>query len=268
MPVVIIVLIILLILFLFMIAPSKPDSTRTVPFLNRYFAHRGLYEPDQSIAENTLPAFERAIEAGYGIELDIRFSKDNQIVVFHDNTLARAAGIDQPVEHFTYEELAAIPLYGTDARIPLFRDVLDLIDGRVPLIVEIKAGKQNERLSAEAFEMLRHYKGPYCVESFDPRIIRWFKKNAPEVYRGQLACCYSKAAAENSKPVSFLASRCMLNFLSRPNFIAYELIPLPFSVRLSEKMGAVPVCWTSRSENDADGKRMVIFEHYRPPVSF
>lgn len=261
------ILLCFLLVYLFMIAPSKPDADRSAPFLGRYFAHRGLHEPDQSIAENTLPAFSRAVQAGYGIELDIRFSKDDQIVVFHDDTLARAAGIDQPVEAFTWAELAGIPLYGTDARIPLFRDVLDQIAGRVPLIVELKAGRQNARLSKDAYAMLRDYRGPYCIESFDPRIVRWFKKNAPHVYRGQLACSVRTAAKGTPKVLAYLASRCMLNFLSRPNFIAYELIPRPFSVRLSERMGAVPVCWTSHSMDDAKDSRMVIFEHYRPPVS-
>ena len=265
---IIIIVLLLFFLYMYLLAPSKPDAAKTSAFLNRNFAHRGLYTKDQSIAENTIQAFSRAAEAGYGIELDIRFSKDNQIVVFHDDTLARAANIDKPVDNFTYSELALMPLYGTDARMPLFQDVLTVINGRVPLIIELKAGKQNDELAKAAYEMLRQYTGPYGVESFAPRIIRWFKKNAPEIYRGQLACSVQTAANGTPKTLAFLASRCLLNCLSRPNFIAYELVKKPVSVRLAERLGAIPVCWTSHSSSDRSDNQMVIFEFYEPGPRF
>ncbi len=262
-------LFLIVLVYFLMLFPSRADSHVINVFSNRYFAHRGFYRTDQSVAENTLEAFRLACEKGYGAEMDIRFSKDGQIVVFHDDTLMRAAGIDRPVEEFTYQELSAISLYGTDSRIPLFKDVLTMINGRIPLIIELKAGKQNRKLCENAYSMLCAYHGPYCVESFDPRIIYWFKKNAPEVFRGQLACSVAKAAKGTPRIIAFLASRCLFNFLSRPNFIAYELVRRkPLSVRLSEFFGAVPACWTSHSSHDAKNNKIVIFEYYEPPVSF
>lgn len=262
-------ILLLVILYFLMILPSRGDAQMIDRFSNAYYAHRGLYNADQSVAENTLEAFKRACDKGYGAELDIRFSKDGQIVVFHDDTLKRAAGIDRPVEAFTYQELSKIPLYGTNARIPLFSDVLAAVNGQIPLIIELKSGKQNRKLCEKAYAMLRDYRGLYCIESFDPLMVRWFKKNAPEVFRGQLACSVGKAAKGLPKFVAFMASRCLFNFLSRPHFIAYELVKKkPLSVRLSEKLGAVPVCWTSNDPKDAEKNQLVIFEHCEPPATF
>lgn len=268
-PYIVAAVLLIVFLYILMLLPSRAKKDAVSPFTDTFYAHRGLYSEDQTIAENTLEAFQRACEKGYGVEMDIRLSKDGQIVVFHDDTLMRAAGIDRPVEDFTWQELSQIPLYGTEARIPLFREVLEVIDGQIPLIIELKTGTQNRKLCEDACAILRRYKGPYCVESFDPRIIRWFKKNAPEVVRGQLACSVSKAGNGTPRIVAFLASRCLLNFLSRPNFIAYELVRRkPMSVRLSESLGALPVCWTSHDPKDVKGNRLVIFEHYEPPKSF
>lgn len=106
--------------------------------MHHLFAHRGFFTPDQRIPENSMPAFLAAAENGYGIEMDIQLTKDNQVVVFHDHTLTRMCGIDLPVRELTYEELQKFPLAGTQERIPLFKDVLKAVHGRVPLLVEIK----------------------------------------------------------------------------------------------------------------------------------
>ena len=127
-------------LWLFLIAPGRASREKRAPFEGRAFAHRGLYEPDQSVPENSLEAFRRAVEAGCGAELDVQRTRDGQIVVFHDDSMQRACGVDKPIRDFTYEELQAFPLFGTEARIPLFSDVLAVFGGKQPLIVELKYG--------------------------------------------------------------------------------------------------------------------------------
>ena len=255
-------------LWLFLIAPGRASRAARAPFAGRAFAHRGLYELDQSVPENSLPAFQRAVEAGFGAELDVQRTKDGQIVVFHDDSMQRACGVNGAIRDYTYEELQAFALFGTEERIPLFLDVLRIFDGKQPLIVELKYGPDWELLSEATRQMLDEYGGPACVESFHPAMVRWFWKLDPTRLRGQL----SEAARFSRKnlplPLAFMMSRLLTDCLTRPQFIAYRVGPKPLSVRLAERMGAMKVLWTARekelhqqrmAENDA-----IIFEGYRP----
>ena len=255
-------------LWLFLIAPGRASRAAKAPFAGRAYAHRGLYAPDQSVPENSLPAFRRAMENGYGAELDVQLTKDGRIVVFHDDSMQRACGLEKAIRDFTYEELQGIPLFGTEARVPLFSDVLDIFGGRVPLIVELKYGPDWQALCAAVKTMLEEYDGPACVESFHPAMVRWFWKHDPRRLRGQLseAACFSRKHVKGY--LAFAMSRLLSNCLTRPQFIAYRVGPKPLSVRMAEAMGAMKVLWTARepelhrqrmAENDA-----VIFEGYRP----
>ena len=250
-----------------LIAPKRPEKELTAPFAGRSFAHRGLFEKDQSVPENSLPAFARAAEAGYGIELDVQLSSDGKVVVFHDDDLKRACGVDKMVRDLSFEELSSLRLFGTEESIPLFTDVLTTVGGRVPLIVELKsAGPKNNELSGKTAEILASYEGDYCIESFDPRIVRYFRKNLPLVLRGQLMTRPKRYGSTISVPTAIVMSKGLLNILGRPHFIAYDIGPLPFSVRLAHRLGAVNVRWTSHSESDAKDADLIIFEHYRPPL--
>ncbi len=258
----------LLLLWLFLIAPGRAPRDRRAPFEGRAFAHRGLYELDQSVPENSLEAFRRAVAQGYGAELDVQRTKDGQIVVFHDDSMLRACGVDRPIRDFTYEELQAFPLFGTEARIPLFSDVLAVFGGKQPLIVELKYGPDWALVCEATRRMLDEYEGPACVESFHPAMVRWFKQHDPKRLRGQLseAACFSKQHIPWH--LSFMMSRLLTNCLTRPQFIAYRVGPKCLSVRASEAMGAMKVLWTAR-EPELHHKRMaenhaVIFEGYRP----
>ena len=252
---------------LFLTVPGKRAAKEAyAPFQNRNVAHRGLFEADQSIPENSLAAFSRAVEAGYGIELDVQLSKDGKVVVFHDDDLKRVCGVDQPVSALTFRQLQKLSLCGTQEKIPLFTDVLNLVAGKVPMIVELKSGRQNKLLCGKTKAILDEYHGEFCVESFDPRIMGWFKKNMPEVVRGQLSCQMDGYKAGTPKLTSYVLSRCMMNFISRPQFIAYKVGPQPFSVRLAERLGAKKVCWTSHDPDNEKWYDTVIFEHYRPVV--
>ena len=255
-------------LWVFLIAPGRSSRAARRPFEGRAFAHRGLYALDQSVPENSLPAFRRAVDMGYGAELDVQRTRDGRIVVFHDDNMQRACGVDGAVRDFTFEELQAFPLFGTGERIPLFSDVLKIFDGKQPLIVELKYGPDMALLCEATRQMLDEYAGPACVESFHPAMVRWFRKHDPRRLRGQLseAACFSKKHIHGC--LAFLMSRLFSNCLTRPQFIAYRVGPKPLSVRAAEGMGAMKVLWTAR-EPEAHARRMaenhaVIFEGYRP----
>ena len=255
-------------LVLFAVAPGRAAEEKKAPFLGRNIAHRGLHKIDKSVPENSLAAFRDAVERGYGVELDVHLTADQRLVVFHDNSLERMCGVEGQVAEQTYEQLCRLSLAGTGERIPLLSQVLALVDGRVPLVLEIKRSRRNRETCEHVYAMLRGYRGPVCVESFDPLVVRWWRKNAPEVLRGQLSCRPEKMK-NTPRLNAFLLSRLLYNFLGRPQFIAYGVEgKKPFLVRLCEKMGAMRVAWTSRdwkSEADHDA---VIFEFYRPRVRF
>ena len=170
-------------LYLFLIAPGRkrPDASALTGWL---YAHRGLHGGD--VPENSLAAFSRAVEAGYGIELDVQLTRDGFLVVHHDASLKRVCGADLRICDITFEELCRHPLPDGSC-VPLFSDVLALVGGRVPLIVEVKHYGGAARNAASALQQLGAYGGPYCVESFHPLAMRYFRLHAPDVVRGQLA---------------------------------------------------------------------------------
>ncbi len=207
-------------LFLCAIAPRRHRDT--APFDHTFFAHRGLHTEDSEAPENSLASFERARRAGYGVELDIQFTADRQIVVFHDKDLTRMCGVNKRVDSLTYDELKELTLQGGQEHVPLLQDALELL-GDTPLLCEIKSYGANSdtALCAEAWPLLAQYKGPLCIESFNPFMVRWFRKNQPQVIRGILSTCY-----EDVKEVTFwqgvALGALMTNFLTRPDFIAYD----------------------------------------------
>lgn len=254
---------------LFLVAPGKTSDEKKSPFMGLNVAHRGLHSKDKTVPENSLEAFRLASEAGYGIELDVQLSKDGRVVVFHDDNLKRVCGVEKRVDELDYQELSALSLCGSEQRIPLFAEVLKLVDGRSPLIVELKKGRRNRELCEKTCSLLRGYKGEYCIESFDPRIVAWFRRKAPEILRGQLANTMADYKGEVSSPLlSFALSRCLLNVIARPQFIAYSLKKRPLLVRICELMGAMKVCWTSHEVKNEKGRDTVIFEFYNPSVRF
>lgn len=207
-------------LFLFCIAPRRHRDT--APFSYTMFAHRGLHTKDSDAPENSLASFERAKHAGYGVELDIQFTADRQIVVFHDKDLSRMCGVNKRVNSLTYDELKELTLQGGKEHIPLLQDALSLLSD-TPVLCEIKSYGANSdtSLCAEAWPLLAQYKGPLCIESFNPFMVQWFRKNQPQVIRGILSTCY-----EDVKEVTFwqgvALGALMTNFLTRPDFIAYD----------------------------------------------
>lgn len=236
-------------------------------FLNGYFAHRGLF--NKEFPENSMEAFDNAIRHGYGIELDVQFSKDKKLVVFHDDNLKRVTGDKRNVCNVEYKELQTLRLSNTQKTIPLFEDVLKKIDGKVPLIVEIKHGKYTKELAEQTFKLLKGYRGKYAVQSFNPFILNWYVKNAPQVIRGQLSASPKNYMGFKGYE-KFILANLFLDFKSKPDYISYELDGLPnFMVSFSKKVLKTPVLvWTIKNENQlktakacADG---YIFDSFIP----
>ena len=255
-------------LTVFLIAPGKASKRMKAPFYGRNIAHRGLHKEDQSIPENSLAAFRLAAENGYGIELDVQLTADNEVVVFHDDTLERVCGLEGKLSDFSWGELRSLRLCGTNERIPLLSEVFEAVGQRVPVIVELKRGPRNELLCKKTLAIMDRCRPTVCIESFDPFIVRWFWKNAPDILRGQLSSQREDLEESTGKLGAFCLSHLLSNFLCRPQFIAYRIGKKPLTVRLSEAMGAMKVLWTSRNWESESVADAVIFEHYRPRRKF
>ena len=215
------ILIVFFLLFCFYIYSIKPGKRRdTSYFEQKKYAHRGLHDDD--VPENSLTAFRLAKENGFGVELDVQMTSDGQLVVFHDGNLKRMCGIDGKLKNFSFAELQEFRLKDTDERIPLFSEVLDVLDD-TDLICEIKGdnGARNYVICEKVYDLLQTYKGRFCIESFSPFLVKWFRKNHPEIIRGQLSCRFEDN--KNLNPVvRFVLSHLMTNLISRPDFVAYN----------------------------------------------
>lgn len=276
MKIVLIILLVIALLFLLLLLLLRPDGAakkKMAPFVGRRYAHRGLHCVEDGIPENSLPAFRRAVEAGYGIELDLHLTTDGQLVVFHDDTLNRVCGVSGRVDESSYPELQQLRLSGTDETIPLFSQVLEVVAGKIPMIVEVKYQKNYPDLCEKMMAMLADYPGLYCVESFHPQVIIWMKKHAPAVARGLLSDRYTEGEGNMTRNSigTWGSQQLLFNWLAGPDFIAYNYLTAARTrtLSLTRKVWHTPcVAWTVRDEKkeplalarfDA-----VIFERYRP----
>ena len=234
------------------------------------YAHRGLH--GNGLPENSMAAFKAALDGGYGIELDIHLTKDGDLAVIHDTSLKRTAGCDIKITDLTVDELKNYHLEGTEETIPAFHQVLDLYAGKAPLIIELKAdGNNQQQLVDTAVYAMKGYRGPWCMESFDPRCVYYLKKNHPEVIRGQLSENFF--ASKNNLPwwLKCVLSYTLANFLTQPDFVAYRFDHrnnILTNVIWKKLWKLQPVTWTIRSQEDYDVAvkegYLPIFENFRP----
>lgn len=243
------IILLLFILFLFMSAPNKRRDVSL--FYGRRYAHRGLH--NYEVPENSMLAFNRAAEAELGVELDVQMTLDKKLVVFHDGSLKRMCGVEGNLRDFTYNQLREFSLKNTDEKIPLFEDVLKILNG-VNLICEIKSdnGARNYEICQKTYDMLMTYNGNFCMESFSPFITGWFKRNHPEIIRGQLSCYDMKSG--NGKFVDIMLANLLFNFISRPDFIAYDFKGIKCFGYKFVKLIFKPfrICWTPRGEEEIE----------------
>ena len=195
---------------------------KDLDFLTRnIIAHRGFFNNKDGIPENSILAFEKAIQSNFMIELDVHLLKDNKIVVFHDDNLKRMTGLDKEIKDCTYSEIEKLRLLDTEQKIPLFEEVLELVSGKVPILIELKYDVKVGLLENEIKKLLENYNGKCAVQSFSPNTVYWFKKNAPEVVRGQLSCAFDKK--KMNKISKFALSNLVFNIFTKPDFVSYNI---------------------------------------------
>lgn len=216
-------------------------------------AHRGYHSEKDSIPENSIPAFIKAIENNYIIELDLHILKDGNVVVFHDDNLNRMTGIDKNIRDTTYDEIKNLKLKNTNNYIPLFKDVLGLVQGRVPIIIEFKYDVKAGILEKATMELLKDYNGDFVVKSFSPFSILWFKNHYPNVIRGFLSSDMNQEKCFIKK--WFLTSNLLIKFLN-VHFLSYDINSLPNKKVESFRQNNIVLGWTVRSKDDFEkGKK-------------
>ena len=245
-----------------------PGSGRNISkFRGRRFAHRGLH--DGTRVENSMSAFRAAVDAGFGIELDVRLSSDGVLVVHHDDELGRVVRGEGRVDSYTAAELSEMRLCDSEDTVPTLAEVLELVDGRVPLLVEIKEDADVRAVSDATAKMLADYKGDFIVESFNPLSVANARKKLPGVACGFLSTNFAKDPKYN-KFLYRLLGGLLTNRLCSPDFIAYDSkFPRRLCLRVARMLGATTVAWTVRSKEEEErmvalGFNAIIFEGYIP----
>ena len=243
-----ILLIVLAVLFLVLIAPRTIGSASLEHMQGYHYTHRGYHDGNVNIPENSLSSFAAAIDAGYGIELDVQLSSDKVPMVIHDADLDRICGVQGKVWDYTCAELQQMKLFGTDETIPTLAETLALIDGQVPILLEYKMDKVDTDVCAYSHELLKDYDGPYAIQCFHPFALFWYRRNANDVPRGIIAKNFireNREKGEKSDIIDFLTTNLMLNVIGYPDFIAYDWQDADyFALKLTRLMGAPTSTWT------------------------
>ena len=211
---------------------------------SKIISHRGIHN-NKNIYENTLEAFRIAIEKDYIIELDVRITKDDKIVVFHDENTKRITKIDKIVEESTYQELNNQSII----HIPTIEEVLKLVNGKVPLLIEIKQTNKVGRLEQQLMSLLNNYKGNYAIQSFNPLVLVWFKKHYPNIFRGQLSYQYKNKNLPILKKI--LLKKMIFNIITKPNFISYKYNELSLKkIKQYQQKKILVLGWTVTSKEE------------------
>lgn len=250
--------------------PKLDIEESATGFLTRQpYAHRGLYDPDAGIPENSIAAFDRAIARGFGIELDVRMTRDGDVIVFHDANLERLTDARGQIALMSWQQLKTIKLRGTSETLKTLHDVLMHIRGRVPVLIEVKATEKKYLPACFAVRRaLEGYRGKAAVMSFHPAVPAWFAEHAPKVVRG-LVMTENVGRAFSSYDIRKRLRRQLLLWKAKPHFIAYDIrrLPSPFIANARER-GIKALTWTVRGDaahalaaNCAD---QVIFEGELP----
>lgn len=212
--------------------------------LDMPIAHRGLHDGNKSIPENTLAAFKKAIEKKYPVELDIQLTKDNTIIVFHDTSLVRACNQRNRIENLTYNEIAEINIFNTVFKIPTLKDVLELVNERVPILIDIKNYTIQKRLEKKLLAELKTYNGIVALQSFNPFTVKWLKKHSRYCI-GYLVSKYNYLHFFN---YFLMDTKNSIDFLA----IDKKLLNTNYFTRLSKK-GIPILLWTLSGDKEKNG---------------
>ncbi len=223
--------------------------TKNMHFLKEnLIAHRGMHDINKGIPENTIEAFKQAIKHHYLIEFDLHVLKDGNVVVFHDDTLKRMTGVDKKIKDTTYEEIKDLKLLNTNHHIPLFQDVLEVIDGKSGIIIELKHDVSCGILEKRTMEILKNYSGKFAIKSFSPLTVYWFKKHYPNIIRGQLSYGFHTYRGNFIK--KYVLKNMLFNCITKPDFISYGIDSLPNKRVTKLRKKKLVLGWTIRTHED------------------
>jgi len=218
--------------------------------LAKPIAHRGLH--DDNVPENSMAAFDAAIEAGLPIEIDVQLTRDKVPVVYHDDHFHRLTGLKKRVTKAMYQVVSALKLADTDEDVPTFKEVLDFIDGRVPLLIEIKRNKGSRGIERIVLDVLKDYKGEFAIQSFHPMALRKVRKIDPSIYCGLLSSKLSEMKMLRIKKAAVRNAR--LFFLAKPDFVSFEINSFPNDrvKRFREELKLPILGWTIKTKEDIE----------------
>lgn len=223
---------------------------KDLEFLSRnLIAHRGYHNNKRGIPENSVLAFKKAIDNNYLIELDVRLTKDKKLVVFHDDNLKRVCGVNKRVKDLTYKELLKYNLFDTTLKVPLFSEVIKLVNGRVPILIETKYHNRYGVLEKILINELSNYKGLYAIQSFYPMSLLWLKRNTKDIPIGLLSSNFKN----NSNSLKKLIGKTLiLDLFFKTDFISYDVKGLPSNYISLKKDKKKIVIWTIKNKKDYD----------------
>ncbi len=240
---------------------------------SRPIAHRGLHDAAHGIIENTASAVRAAIDAGYGIEVDVQISADGEAMVHHDDVLGRLTEGDGRLDQLSAAALQRVPFRGSSERMMTLGDLCDLIAGRAALLIELKSRFDGDtRLPARVAAVLAGYRGHAAPMSFDPRQMAWLRDQAPRLTRGLVAAKYRPHPYWDTMPAWMRHGMGYLGtaIMARPQFIAYSVANLPaLAPWVARHVFGLPLLtWAVRSEAErqraARFADQMIFEGFRP----
>lgn len=231
-----------------------------------YITHRGLHGV-KGLIENTQASFEAAIQLGFGIEIDTNILKDGSVVVFHDKNLKRLCGVDLALKDLTFEALQAYQIKGTSEKIQTLDAILKWVNGRVPLLIEIKPFGKKKQHALAVSQALKQYPYTVAVQSYDPSIVYWFKRHDPTVIRGQISECFTDS--KMIKITKWALSHMIFNPLTQPDFINYRLEDMPNrSIEKAKRQGKLILGYAARDPKALDYARKTfdnaVFENFIP----
>lgn len=223
---------------------------KDLEFLSRsLIAHRGYYNNKKGIPENSVLAFKKAIDNNYLIELDVRLTKDQKLVVFHDDNLKRVCGVNKKVKDLTYKELLKYNLFDTTLKVPLFSDVIKLVNGKVPILIETKYHNRYGVLEKILINELSNYKGLYAIQSFYPMSLLWLKRNTKDIPIGLLSSNFKN---DLNRLKSIIGKTLILDLFFKTDFISYDVKGLPNNYLSYKRDKKKIVIWTIKNKKDYD----------------
>jgi len=223
---------------------------KALEFLSRnLIAHRGYHNNKKGIPENSVLAFKKAIDNNYLIELDVRLTKDKKLVVFHDGNLKRVCGVNKRVKDLTYRELLKYNLFDTTQKVPLFSDVIKLVNGRVPILIETKYHNRYGVLEKILINELSNYRGLYAIQSFYPMSLLWLKRNTKNIPIGLLSSNFKN---DLNRLKSIIGKTLILDLFFKTDFISYDVKGLPNNYLSYKRNKKKIVIWTIKNKKDYD----------------